>query len=826
MGTILSSATVRVLDPFDDDEDDDEMRRLCGSPVLFPDNTIQPSIQSQASLPVHTVHAQALIHSDVVGAAGPKDSPQDSVSRVGRTQEAVSVPITGYVVPQSHTEALTASSSETSGRAQRPNQPVNRSVSLQPKILGETAGDKEENPLTSSVDVNSSPDQISTQSFKRNIASHRAAQSHVSAPVPPEGTKGKSLADRIARLELLCSRMSTGPALQSVASPVLAFPGRNAPSVAKSIASSTAATTKPSTLAERIAHLESLLLGSDSSTPSSGVSDSVQSALGVSPSAAVQLATPSVRDSVPQPKHQPTPLSLHLNAQQSHIDRRNSSASSESYEPASPTHSVTPDLEEFAPGEFVLSPDELMASASRRRPPGLQHNARPDVNVQKKLPEEAEQDRDDIPHFTSSMELPPNMPVPSMVPHNVHSSRNRAPIEPVRAQALAPPLRHPQPRRGASTPTASLLEETAAVGVPSAVDLTVEYEEEPMDIAARNIKPRLEQVTKVKFAEADLEGEEEVEDNYPGSTASSDSGSPIKASKERIHISQLQDEEQAPQFKFEETDILKGLSMPSLSRRYSQSLSGTSDSDSQPESPAENHSVRLAPPVKSLAVEQVGLPSAVTVPAPAALPPSADNVARPASEASSRSASPESASGSSDSSASGGLPHNVSAASKMSAPQIRVGGSLMKRDGRKPGFAPPYQQRSSQRYGMHAGYSGPKRNFRTFEDPSPGLSDSNWRDSSGAPYRRTAVHTETAYDIAQQQGGNVALASYLDKYETPLDEEISSKEIFMDVAFPDSIIFPRKSSLMIVGASKRRIKRESIAQEQSELDIFDELLGE
>lgn len=85
---------------------------------------------------------------------------------------------------------------------------------------------------------------------------------------------------------------------------------------------------------------------------------------------------------------------------------------------------------------------------------------------------------------------------------------------------------------------------------------------------------------------------------------------------------------------------------------------------------------------------------------------------------------------------------------------------------------------------------------------------------------RSVVHPETAYDVAQEQGGNVALASFLDNYET----ELSSKVTLEDDMSP--AILQTRKSISIIGASAREREKERKNEvEQSELDIFDELLA-
>lgn len=412
------------------------------------------------------------------------------------------------------------------------------------------------------------------------------------------------------------------------------------------------------------------------------------------------------------------------------------------------------------------------------------------------------------------------MPVPAMNHHSTMSSRFNAYSEPARAQPIPPTLRHPQPRRGTSTPTAFMLEKTAAMrSAQAAVDLSIEYEEEPVDIAARNVKPRRESTTKVKFAEnEDEQLKEDDEEQTSDSGSDSDSPYPSMASPvPKRSTSSIKTKDPVPLFEFVGTDILKGLSMPSLARRTSYASSDTSDSDSQPESPAGNSPI-IASIGKKPTVMEEQLTSPAKQTATSTPAPPTSTVARPSSEASSRSASPAGLSDTSDSSSSNGGRDGTRAASKMSAPPIRVGGSLMKKEGRKAGHYALSAQGSSNRYGMHSGYSGPKRNFRTYESPEHIVADSGWRGNDGAPIRQTAVHPETAYDVAQMSGGNVALASFLENYETSFEREMSSKA---DLLVPEPEYKSKsKSSDNAIGS--REILQN--VQDRSELEIFDDLL--
>lgn len=143
----------------------------------------------------------------------------------------------------------------------------------------------------------------------------------------------------------------------------------------------------------------------------------------------------------------------------------------------------------------------------------------------------------------------------------------------------------------------------------------------------------------------------------------------------------------------------------------------------------------------------------------------------------------------------------------------------MKKEGRKAGHPQP---RYTQRYGYHSGYSGPARTFRTFEYPT---GPSDWRNTAArSETALPVVHPETAYDVAQEQGGNVALASFIENYETPAHAEMSSRADALES--PSASFIVEKKSLSIKGASARaKEKKKEKIQEQSELDIFDELLA-
>lgn len=848
MGSILSAAAVRLLDPFDDDEDDDAMRRLCASPVLHPNNSISKSIATtaNASSSLRIPETQVLASSESI-------RPFQDKSITGRSRESASFKAgEGQVIAGSTAEETSYHGIHHTENPRTSNQRFYFTSEVPNNAHGSPPDAGNSRDKIESTDK-SCPD-ASLPSFSV------AQQSDSAIPIRDSGKSSRkiTLEDRIAAIEdALAAAISPSYSSKEDDSTSLASRS-NVTSGSGGTGSKKPVADKQLSLEDRIAYLESLVFKMDvTPTTSTSPSPPPASKLQLLPRQAVSHPAPvtSTRDMAPPESKSASTAATDMKPSgplryfaPPPPARRVSSASSESYEPGSPAHTASSELADFKPGEFVLSSDALEAHAATfiaptspkvAIKPSEIENVRKPIEVEQQEGADSADNSGDIPQFTSRVQLPPNMDVPPVPTYGqIKSPRHRSRNEPTRAHVHPSVLQHPMPRRGTSTATTSMLEESAdrRSAQPLEVDLTVEYEDQPVDIAARSVKPPpKESISKVKFADSPNEDEQEAEapmrrDDIKPSDVTAEDGTratstlqlatpSVSAIAKPVNNAPTPPEKPAiVEFGFEETDILKGLTMPNLARGDSDTSSETSDSDSQPESPAEDiRSVSMlagkhgiSKKDGSQAVAQFNQASAAVLSASSPSNPERVSLSR----SSSRSSSPSGRSDDSKSSASDGAKDKVTAAIKVSAPPIRWGGSLMKKEGRKSGQQQP---RFGRRYGMQSGYSGPARSFRTFEHPS---GPTGWRGSAAVEVPRSVVHPETAYDVAQEQGGNVALASFLDNYET----ELSSKVTLEDDMSP--AILQTRKSISIIGASAREREKERKNEvEQSELDIFDELLA-
>lgn len=838
MASTPAVAPGRLLDLFDDDEDDDAMRRLWASPVLFPNNskTVHQTASFNSTARLRKAETQPLAP-DRHDARISLHPTHELQARVPYSQGA-HYDVDHQRVDREHDASRTSASHAASPQNQRVFSNPSAPNTVQQTAKGEEKFNNEDTQERQFDNIDSSATPMPSLSTASSAPMLAASASDA---LPQATVRPNSLVQHFTKNNL-AARGANSSANESQHHPTRQQ--RDQPFSSRFIARqhpNRTSGTGVSKLEEKIAALEKLLKASVPSTTFSSASPPVcqapvsllrstarthQEAPRASPvvpgstetilsEQTVVHATPSLRDYVAATTH-----------------RRASSSSSESSKPSARNENAEQEAD-FGPGEFFLSSDALEVSAAAAAPridrtaADLHHvQGRQEANNGDAA--ESDQTLDDIPHFASSRyELPPNMSVPALTDYSHRAPRMQQPIEPTRAHVPPSVLHHPQPRRGAGTgaPTASTLEadadrRSAQSQAPSAIDLTVEYEDQPVDIAARSVKPHRESTTKVKFAE--LEDEEDDDDEEAGTAVEKGENQvsppppPPSAVMRPFQTNVADVVDPAPlKFEFEETDILKGLSMPSLARRYSESSSETSDSDPQPESP-----VDYAKPLPEAAVMDKGKGRETDTPLP---PPLPLNLKKPIardtpSKDSSRSSSPSS--GSERSSASDAdsdsdavaKRNNPMAAVKVSAPPIRWGGSLNKRDELR---RPSQMQRSGQKYGMHSGYSGPTRQFREFRYPSSTPSTS-WRGSADA---------DAHNDDEAIEKGNQSLASFKEDYRVPVNAEMSSR-----ARTPPSMedlmsrITPRKTSMKIIGASQRLEAERRKREEQSELDIFDELL--